>query len=1004
MKTTMLLCLLTFCAEVLFCQKTGWSLSNQPATTRNLNDIYAFDLSTAISVGYKGSILKTTNGGANWQSLFSDTTQTFTAVHFVNSQVGWTVGWNREILKTTDGGLNWTQQFSTMNYRHCYDVFFIDANTGWTICRDDWPLLKVVVYKTTDGGKNWTSALPGHTSNSYSIFFVNSSIGWMVGEGGNIAKSTNGGLDWSFQTNETTEALRSVFFIDPNVGWAVGANGRVLKTTNGGSSWDAIGIGNLVTLQSVRFVDAQTGWVVGAGGLILKTTDGGSSWAVQKSGTAKNLCSVYPLSAMSGWAVGDSGTVLTTTDGGGVMLYPPTLRSPANSSSGISTNPVLKWNAAIGATSYYLQVSDKDDFVSTKVSQSISDTIFALGGLIENMTYYWRVYVQYQNGNSNWSEIRRFFTYSTGTGWNAQASWSTGDIKSIFFINAQTGWSVYREVRNGVLQDCVTKTTDGGTNWNRKVLNSQGMVSVYFVNSMNGWISCGYGDVLKTTDGGANWTKTSNISSQSFFSCHFVDTQTGWIAGDAGIYKTTDGGTTWIKQPLSGFIIQAVHFVDALTGWAAGSGRKIVKTTDGGSTWKEQLTDNGTYVDLSSIFFANAQTGWAVGNRGTCVKTTDGGNQWTALSPGTSQSFQSVRFVNSNVGWIVGTAGVIMKTTDGGEHWGTQSSRIKDHRFNSSCFIDSLTGWIAGEDGTILKTTTGGGTTLYQPILEYPADRSTAVPANPILRWNATSGATFYGLQVATDSLFSKLIINDSAVTTPSKQIGPLLPSSTYFWKVNARSADGAGEYSRISRFTTMVSFPTIALNRTSIAFGSVAQNAMKVDSISLSNSSTSTLIVDSIYTKSSVFTSNQTSASVVSMPVYIRVTFRPTGVGAFGDTLFLRNNSATPLVKIRLSGNGTLTGVEKVGIEIPTVFSVSQNYPNPFNASTMIDYSLPQTANVTLRIFNALGQEVALLVNERREAGYYQVTWNATVPSGIYFYRMQAGGFVETKKMILVR
>ncbi|MCX6145215.1 MAG: DUF3160 domain-containing protein [Ignavibacteriales bacterium] len=87
-----------------------------------------------------------------------------------------------------------------------------------------------------------------------------------------------------------------------------------------------------------------------------------------------------------------------------------------------------------------------------------------------------------------------------------------------------------------------------------------------------------------------------------------------------------------------------------------------------------------------------------------------------------------------------------------------------------------------------------------------------------------------------------------------------------------------------------------------------------------------------------------------------------------------------------------------------PSSFVLEQNYPNPFNPSTVISYSLPKTSIVSLRIFNVLGQEVALLVNERKDAGYYQATWNAAVPSGIYFYRLQSGEFVETKKMILLR
>lgn len=103
--------------------------------------------------------------------------------------------------------------------------------------------------------------------------------------------------------------------------------------------------------------------------------------------------------------------------------------------------------------------------------------------------------------------------------------------------------------------------------------------------------------------------------------------------------------------------------------------------------------------------------------------------------------------------------------------------------------------------------------------------------------------------------------------------------------------------------------------------------------------------------------------------------------------------------------GGAILTGVPEPKISyIPTQLSLSQNYPNPFNPSTTIAYSLPRAAFVSLRIFNTLGQEIAMLVNQQKVAGYYQVQWNANVPSGIYFYRLQAGEFVETKKMILMK
>jgi hypothetical protein len=88
----------------------------------------------------------------------------------------------------------------------------------------------------------------------------------------------------------------------------------------------------------------------------------------------------------------------------------------------------------------------------------------------------------------------------------------------------------------------------------------------------------------------------------------------------------------------------------------------------------------------------------------------------------------------------------------------------------------------------------------------------------------------------------------------------------------------------------------------------------------------------------------------------------------------------------------------------IPKVYTLMQNYPNPFNPTTTIRYDLPKSANVSLKVYNILGQLVATLVDERKEAGHYQVRWNANVASGIYFYRLQAEEFVQTKKMILLK
>jgi len=101
------------------------------------------------------------------------------------------------------------------------------------------------------------------------------------------------------------------------------------------------------------------------------------------------------------------------------------------------------------------------------------------------------------------------------------------------------------------------------------------------------------------------------------------------------------------------------------------------------------------------------------------------------------------------------------------------------------------------------------------------------------------------------------------------------------------------------------------------------------------------------------------------------------------------------------------ITGIEgyKNEVVLPTEFSLEQNYPNPFNPSTKIKYSIPQSSNVVIKVFDILGNEIETLVNEEKQTGTYEITWYAeNLPSGIYFYRLHAGDFVETKKMILMK
>ena len=103
---------------------------------------------------------------------------------------------------------------------------------------------------------------------------------------------------------------------------------------------------------------------------------------------------------------------------------------------------------------------------------------------------------------------------------------------------------------------------------------------------------------------------------------------------------------------------------------------------------------------------------------------------------------------------------------------------------------------------------------------------------------------------------------------------------------------------------------------------------------------------------------------------------------------------------------NGGVTFVEENETnEIATEYYLSNNFPNPFNPTTKIRYSVPQSTNVVIKVYDILANEIETLVNEEKQIGTYEITWYAeNLPSGVYFYRLQSGDFVETKKMVLMK
>ncbi len=196
----------------------------------------------------------------------------------------------------------------------------------------------------------------------------------------------------------------------------------------------------------------------------------------------------------------------------------------------------------------------------------------------------------------------------------------------------------------------------------------------------------------------------------------------------------------------------------------------------------------------------------------------------------------------------------------------------------------------------------------------------------------------------------------------------------------------------------------------------SVLPNKLFIDSTAIGDTSITGLFVinfgdDSLIVNSISFSSNAFSASTSLDGVgflsskKIPIVFIPDSVKNYNEQLTINTNAGTYDVNLTAIASGNVTGVAAENSNNVFTFLLTQNYPNPFNPTTNINYQIKEPSFVRLKVYDSLGRVVKELVNEFKTAGSYSIRFNATgLSSGIYFYSLQAGNFISTKSMVLLK
>lgn len=282
-------------------------------TDAHLYGIHFVDAKLGWAVGTDGTVLSSKDGGRTWNELDTKSISKakLTQVSFATPKNGWLVSIGK-VHYTSSGGDSWNvqHQIRTVGTKPpgILDLHFIDKAEGWAVGGVDAKGISTILY-TRNGGGKWEKIRNPSDKHLWSVYFVDSEHGWVVGEEGVILHTQDSGKRWVRQNSPAEQPLFAVHFADLMHGWIVGTNGLILHTADGGQTWERQENPMKLSLRDVIFQNEKEGWAVGEEGSILRTTDGGTTWNQYASPTTHNLQDIFLLKN-SGWIVGGKGTIL----------------------------------------------------------------------------------------------------------------------------------------------------------------------------------------------------------------------------------------------------------------------------------------------------------------------------------------------------------------------------------------------------------------------------------------------------------------------------------------------------------------------------------------------------------------------------------------------------------------------------------------------------------------------------------------------------------------------
>jgi len=622
------------------------------------------------------------------------------------------------------------------------------------------------------------------------------------------------------------------------------------------------------------------------------------------------------------------------------------------------------------------------------------------------------------------------YTTNSGANWNVVSqALSIKPLRAITFSDGNNGFACGP---SGLLM----RSTNAGMNWILMPQFTQlNLNSVYFLNSSKGFLCADSGKIFITSNGGSNWSiQSPGTIYQNFMCMEFLDPLKGFMGAaslssgsSTNFYRTTDGGISW-QNVLIHAVINSwndIEFVNSNTGYVCSNDGPILCTTNSGTNW--QITGLPPNTNMKSISKTDSAA-IICGTNGWLSKIYPSGTQ--QILGGTKKVFNSISFLNENTGVVVANYQII-NTTNSGLNWninmfgnyswfeGYYSSLVETRSYPSGNMFVVLFSPLPQNFPmeSIYRSTDGGlswgylyGSLGYLGGFDEVDGITYVSHTSAILK---SSGSNFTQVYSVTGTMLGDLefttamtgfvIHNNNGgsngiLKTTNAGLNWVFtqnPGNKYLNNIEFLSS-GTGYATSDSGFVMKTTNFGVSWQNINTGLNQYNQEIKFFDE---NNGWLLNYFYDPVRRSRLYFTKN---GGINFYPI--------TSLGNFNVNGFTFVNVNTGYVcgdsgKVLKTTNGGLTFIAQNSGFVPGNFSLSQNYPNPFNPVTNISFDIPKSGFVKITVFDLLGREITNLINQQLQPGSYTVDWDASnYPSGVYFYKIEAGDFVDSKKMVLMK